>query len=199
MRCSPVFEVNRRRVGTRWQYRVQRHCLFLVKKKKTKQKVLRCSPSPKYMTYNWTGEWPATHIRPVASRSKIVAVAALFYLQGEERWSEVRRRGRTTLPHDITILRRVPEIEFCHRSIVTRTRQHSLHLYRRDSAMHSSPLNKLYHGSAGRTGVNRIVDMLLTFSRHPRWSTLKKTSRECVTHLELSYTIRTRPPSEFHI
>lgn len=103
---------------------------------------------------------------------------------GEERRNGgVWRRGRTTLPHDITVLRRVPEIEFCHRSIVTRARQHSLRLYRRDSAMHSSSLNKLYHGPAGRTGVNRTVDTLLTFSRHPRQSTLKKTSRGCVMHL----------------
>jgi len=33
------------------------------------------------------------------------------------------------MPHDVTILR-VPEIEFCHRSIVTRARQHSPRLYR---------------------------------------------------------------------
>jgi len=93
---------------------------------------------------------------------------------GEERETVVWRRGRTTLPHDITILRNVPGIEFCHRSIVTRARQHILLIFIDATPPCTSPVNKLYQGS---TGVNHTVDTLLTFSRHSRRSTQKDITR----------------------
>lgn len=79
---------------------------------------------------------------------------------------DVERGGKwTTLPHDITIPRRVPEIEFCHRSIVTRARQRSPRSLSTRLRHALLPVNKLYHGSTAGRG-RRTVDTLLTFSRH---------------------------------
>jgi len=116
----------------------------------------------------------------------------------EERGTVMWRRGRTTLPHDIIILRRVPEIEFCHRSIVTRARQHILPVFIDVTSPCTSPVNKLYLGSAG---VNRTVDTLLTFSEHSRRSTLKKASRGYVSHFfePATQNPHNAAPSNFHI
>lgn len=119
--------------------------LFREEEAQRKKKNLVAFAIAKYMICNWTGEQLATHISASSEPlRKIVAVVALFYLQregeGRGKREEEGRGGKwTTLPHDITIPRRVPEIEFCHRSIVTRARQRSPRLYRRDSATHFSP------------------------------------------------------------